>query len=72
MDKITSKLLELEEVRECVERCQRQLREEMLILDKEEYLEKELIYQKNREELKSINEKITTLNNALDILENIG
>ena len=72
MDKITSKLLELEEARECVERCQRQLREEMLILDKEEYFEKELIYQKNREELKSINEKITTLNNALDILENIG
>lgn len=72
MDKITVKLLELEQERESIERCQKTLREQMLILDKDEYLKKEMIYQNNKEELKEVNEKINTLNNALDIIDNIA
>lgn len=72
MEQIVRKLIELEEARECVEKCQMNLREQMVIADKEEYLEKEIIYQKNKEELQYINKKIDILNNALDILNNIG
>ena len=72
MDEIMIKLSELEENKESIEKEQARLREQMTILDKEEYLEKELVYIKNNEKLRIINEKITTLNNALDILENIG
>lgn len=72
MDKIVIKLMELEETRESIEKCQRNLREQMAMLDQEAYLKKEMIYQKNKEELKEINKKIEILNNAMDILENIG
>ena len=72
MDKIMVKLLDLENARECIEKCQMRLREEMVIADEEKYLEKEMIYYKNKEELKEINKKIEILNTALDILEGIG
>jgi len=72
MDKIMVKLLDLENARECIEKCQMRLREEMVIADEEKYLEKEMIYYKNKEELKEINKKIEILNTALDILEDIG
>lgn len=71
MNKIAIKLLELEEARECIERCQRKLREQMITLDKDEYSKKRTIYNKNKEELKEVNEKIEILNNAMDILEDI-
>lgn len=71
MEKITIKLMELEEQRECIEKYQKSLREEMIILDKDEYLKKEMIYHKSKEELKQINNKIETLNNALDIIQNL-
>lgn len=72
MNEVLNKISELEEIKESIEKEQARLIEQMTILDKEEYLEKELVYQKNKEELKVVNEKITTLNNTLDILENIG
>lgn len=71
MEKIMVKLLELEDTRECIEKCQMKLREQMVIADRDEYLEKEMIYQKNKEELKEVNKNIETLNNALDILKDI-
>lgn len=72
MEQILNKLKELEQERKCIEKCQMNLREQMMILDKDEYLKKEIIYQKNKEELKETNRKIEILNNALDIIENIG
>lgn len=72
MEKIIEKLKELESARECVEKCQMRLREEMVIADEDILLEKEMIYYKNKEELKEINKKIEILNNAMDILEDIG
>lgn len=72
MDKLMVKLLELEQTRECIERCQKKLREEMTILDNNEYLEKKKVYNKNKEELSDINKKIEILNNTLDIIEGIG
>lgn len=72
MNEIMIRLSELEENKESIKKEQARLREQMTISDKEEYLEKELVYIKNNEKLRIINEKITILNNALDILENIG
>ena len=72
MKEIMEKLKDLENARECIEKCQMRLREEMVIADEEKYLEKEMIYYKNKEELKEINKKIEILNNAMDILEDIG
>lgn len=72
MERIMEKLKELESARECIEKFQMRLREEMVIADEERYLEKEMIYYKNKEELKEINKKIEILNNAMDILEDIG
>lgn len=71
MDKIMSKLLDLENERECLENCQKKLIDEINFLDGEESLEKEMIYYKNRDELKEVNKKIETLNDALDIVNNI-
>lgn len=72
MKEIMEKLKELEDARECIEKCQMRLREEMVIADEDILLEKEMIYYKNKEELKEINKKIEILNNAMDILEDIG
>jgi len=72
MDKIIMKLTDLENERECIEKCQKELREQMTILEGNDYLEKKQIYYKNKCELEEVNRKITTLNNAMDILENIG
>lgn len=72
MDKIMAKLMELEQERECIERCQMSLREQFVILDGDEYLEKKKVYNKNKEELKEVNKKIDILNSALDIMEGIG
>ena len=72
MKEILSKLKELEEARSCIEKCQMNLREQMTILDSDEYFKKEMIYCKNKEELKEVNKKIEVLNNAMDILEGIG
>lgn len=66
------KLMDLENERECIEKCQKELREQMATLDGDQYLEKKQIYYKNRCELEETNKKIEILNNALDILENIG
>ena len=72
MDKLMTKLLELEQTRECLEKCQMSLREQFVILDGEEYSEKMKIYNKNKEELTEINKKMEILNNALDIIDGIG
>ena len=72
MDKIASKLLELEEARECLEKCQMSLREQFVILDGEEYKEKMKIYESNKIELSEVNKKLEILNNAMDIIEGIG
>lgn len=74
MDKLIVKLMELEQERESVERCQKSLREKMatLIKDEKGYLKEEMIYNKNKEELKEVNKKIDILNSALDIIEGIG
>ena len=72
MDKLMDKLKDLESERECIERCQMSLREQMVVLGGEDYYNKELIYEKNKEELKEVNKKIEILNNAMDILEGIG
>lgn len=72
MNEIMNKLIELEQERECIERCQKKLREEMLTLDSDYYLKKKTIYYKNKEELKDVNKKIEILNDALDILNEIG
>lgn len=72
MEQLLEKLKDLKSARECIEKCQMRLREEMVIADEEKYLEKEMIYYKNKEELKEINKKIEILNNAMDILEDIG
>jgi hypothetical protein len=72
MDKIMIKLMDLESARECIENCQKGLREDMAIVDGEEYLKKKEIYYKNKIELDEVNKKIEILNNALDIIEGIG
>lgn len=71
MDKIMEKLLDLENERECIERCQKKLIDEINTLDGEESFEKEMIYYKNRDELKEVNKKIEILNETLDIVNNI-
>lgn len=68
MNNILSKLLELEQTRDDLEKTQKSLREQMLTLDKDEYLEKDLIYYKNKDELKQVNKDIEILNEALEIL----
>lgn len=68
MNNILTKLLELEQTRDDLEKTQKSLREQMLTLDKDEYLEKDLIYYKNKDELKQVNKDIEILNEALEIL----
>ena len=72
MKELELKLKDLENAKDCVESCQKELREEMLILDKEKYLEKELIYNNNKLKLQEINNKIEIINNAMNILEGVG
>lgn len=72
MLELENKLKDLESERESIERCQMRLREEMVVADEDKLLEKEMIYYKNKEELKDVNKKIEILNNAMDILEGIG
>lgn len=71
MSDLQIKLLELEQERESIERCQKSLREQMQESDNEDYLAQEMIYGKNKEELKEVNKNIEILNNALDIINNI-
>ena len=72
MEELIRKFKELETTRECLEKEQMRLREQFVILGGDEYIEKMKIYNKNKEELTDINMKMETLNNAMDILENIG
>lgn len=72
MNEIMNKLADLESARSCIEKCQKGLREDMTILDGEEYLKKREIYYNNKVELDEVNKKIEILNNAMDILEGIG
>lgn len=72
MEKIIYKLMELEQERECLEKCQMSLREQFVILDGEEYKEKMKIYESNKIELSEVNKKLEILNNAMDIVEGIG
>ena len=75
MDKIASKLLELEEERSSILKCQEMLLKEIkgeVELNTEEYLKVKMMYGKNKEELKQVNQKIEILNNAIDIIEGIG
>lgn len=69
MKELENKLQELENARECIFKCQQSLREQMVILGGEDYFDKELIYEKNKEELQSICMKMEIINNAIDILE---
>ncbi len=72
MEEIKNKLMELETTRECLEKEQMRLREQMAVLGGEDYYNKELIYEKNKEELEDANKQIKILNDALDILNEIG
>ena len=72
MEEIKNKLMELETTRECLEKEQMRLREQFVILGGDEYIEKMKIYNKNKEELTEVNTKMEILNNAMDILDNIG
>lgn len=69
MNEIILKIMELEERRNDIEKVQKDLREEMVIADEDKLLEKEMIYYKNKEELKEINKYIEILNESLEGLK---
>ena len=69
MKEIVLKIMELEERRNDIEKVQKDLREEMVIADEDKLLEKEMIYYKNKEELKEINKYIDILNESLEGLK---
>lgn len=69
MKEIVLKIMELEERRNDIEKVQKDLREEMVIADEDKLLEKEMIYYKNKEELKEINKYIEILNESLEGLK---
>ena len=69
MNEIVLKIMELEERRNDIEKVQKDLREEMVIADEDKLLEKEMIYYKNKEELKEINKYIEILNESLEGLK---
>lgn len=69
MNEIIIKIMELEERRNDIEKVQKDLREQMVIADEDKLLEKEMIYYKNKEELKEINKYIEILNESLEGLK---